>query len=186
MPAFPVRLGAAEETLIAQLKAAGADQAAERITVAGLPTRRVESYHYTDLKTLVRAIPPLAQAANEATATALRVPGAYALSIVNGAVQTAATAPEGVKVGKTQGGVLTNRDDVIVSVSNALTKDVLSLDLVGAIEQVVQIDHRIEGAAGHVADATKIFVAPGRYRDVDHSKVVWASIDLFSSNSQHC
>jgi len=158
-PSFPVRLGAAEESLIAQLKAAGADQAAERVTVAGLPTRRVESYHYTDLKTLLRAIPPLAQAANEATATALRVPGAYALSIVNGAVQTAATAPEGIKLGKTHGGVLTNRDDVIVSVSNALTKDVLSLDLVGAIEQVVQIDHRIEGAAGHVTDATKIFVA---------------------------
>jgi Fe-S cluster assembly protein SufD len=156
---FPVRLGAAEESLIAQLKAAGADQAAERVTVAGLPTRRVEAYHYTDLKTLLRAIPPLAQAANEATGTALRVPGAYALSIVNGAVLGAATAPEGVKVGKTHGGVLTNRDDVIVSVSNALAKDTLSLDLKGAIEQVVQIDHRIEGEAGHVADATKIFVA---------------------------
>ena len=156
---FPVRLGAAEESLIAQLKAAGADQAAERVTVAGLPTRRVESYHYTDLKTLLRAIPPLAQAANEATGTALRVPGAYALSIVNGAVLGAATAPEGVKVGKTQGGVLTNRDDVIVNVSNALAKETLSLDLTGAFEQVVQIDHRIEGDAGHVADATKIFVA---------------------------
>lgn len=156
---FPVRLGAAEESLIAQLKAAGADQAAERVTVAGLPTRRVESYHYTDLKTLLRAIPPLAQAANEASGTALRVPGAYALSIVNGAVLNAATAPEGVKVGKTHGGVLTNRDDVIVNVSNALAKETLSLDLKGTIEQVVQIDHRIEGEAGHVADATKIFVA---------------------------
>lgn len=156
---FPVRLGAAEESLIAQLKAAGADQAAERVTVAGLPTRRVEAYHYTDLKTLLRTIPPLAQAANEATGTALRVPGAYALSIVNGAVQPAATAPEGVKVGKTHGGVLTNRDDVIVSVSNGLTKEALSLDLKGTFDQVIQIDHRIEGEAGHVADATKIFVA---------------------------
>lgn len=156
---FPVRLGAAEESLIAQLKAAGADQAAERVTVAGLPTRRVEAYHYTDLKTLLRAIPPLAQAANEATGTALRVPGAYVLSIVNGAVLNAATAPEGVKVGKTHGGVLTNRDDVIVSVSNALARETLSLDLKGTLEQVIQIDHRIEGEAGHVADATKIFVA---------------------------
>ena len=156
---FPVRLGAAEESLIAQLKAAGADQAAERVTVAGLPTRRVEAYHYTDLKTLLRAIPPLAEAANEATGTALPVPGAYALSIVNGAVLGAATAPEGIKVGKTHGGVLTNRDDVIVSVSNALAKETLSLDFKGTIEQVVQIDHRIEGEAGHVADATKIFVA---------------------------
>jgi len=159
--AFPVRLGPAEETLIAQLKAAGADQAAERVTVAGLPTRRVESYHYTDLKTLLRTIPPLAEAANEATATALRVPGAFALSIVNGVVQNAATSPEGVIVGKVQGGVLTNRDDVIVSVSNALAKEALSLTIEGAVSQVIQIDHRSEGEAAHVADAIKIFVADG-------------------------
>lgn len=159
MPAFPVRLGAAEETLIAQLKAAGADQAAERITVAGLPTRRVEAYHYTDLKSLVRAIPPLAQAANEASAPALRVAGAYVLSIVNGVVQNAATAPEGVIVGKTHGGVLTNRDDVIVNVSNGLTKEALTLTLEGSIAQVIQIDRRIEGNAAHVADALKIFAS---------------------------
>ncbi|KKB77437.1 hypothetical protein VW35_14890 [Devosia soli] len=158
-PAFPVRLGAAEETLIAQLKAAGADQVAERVTVAGLPTRRVEAYHYTDLKTLLRTVPPLAQPANEATGTAIRVPGAYALSIVNGVVQHAATAPEGVIVGKTHGGVLTHRDDTLVGISNGLTKEALSLDLRGTIDQVIQIDHRIEGEAGHVADATKIFVA---------------------------
>src|SRR6218665_1152017 len=108
---FPVRLGAAEEVLIAQLQAPGPRRPAGRIPGAGLPPRRVESYHYTDLKTLLRAVPPLAQAANEATGAALRVPGAYALSIVNGAVLNAATAPDGVKVGKTHGGVLTNRDD---------------------------------------------------------------------------
>ncbi|KQN74077.1 Fe-S cluster assembly protein SufD [Devosia sp. Leaf64] len=160
-PAFPVRLGAAEETLIAQLKAVGADQVAERVTVAGLPTRRVEAYHYTDLKTLLRTIPPLAQPANEATGTGLRIPGAFALSIVNGVVQNAATAPEGVIVGKTHGGVLTNRDDLLVNVNGVLTKDALSVTLEGQVQQVIQIDHRIEGEAAHVVDATKIFVADG-------------------------
>ncbi|MDV3250684.1 Fe-S cluster assembly protein SufD [Devosia sp. BK] len=160
-PAFPVRLGAAEETLIAQLKAVGADQVAERVTVAGLPTRRVEAYHYTDLKTLLRTIPPLAQPANEATGTGLRIPGAFALSIVNGVVQNAATAPEGVIVGKTHGGVLTNRDDLLVNVNGVLTKDALSVTLEGQVQQVIQIDHRIVGEAAHVVDATKIFVADG-------------------------
>ena len=89
----PVRLGAAENTLIDQLKSVGADATAERITMAGLPTRRVEAYHYTDLKTLLRTIPPLAQAANEASAPALRVPGAYQLMIANGVIQAASTAP---------------------------------------------------------------------------------------------
>ena len=63
----PVRLGAAENTLIDQLKSVGAYATAERITVTGLPTRRVEAYHYTDLKLLLKAFPPLAQAANSAS-----------------------------------------------------------------------------------------------------------------------
>lgn len=158
---FPVRLGAAEETLIAQLKAVGADQVAERISVAGLPTRRVEAYHYTDLKSLLQAVPPLAQPANEASAPALRVPGAYTLMIANGVVQNAATAPAGVIVGKTEGGVLSARDDVLVNLSNAFVKDVLTLTLENSVDPVIQIERRAEGDAAHVSDAVKIFVADG-------------------------
>ncbi|GAB5427049.1 MAG: Fe-S cluster assembly protein SufD [Devosia indica] len=156
---FPVRLGPAEDALIAQLKAAGADAAAERITVAGLPTRRVESYHYTDLKTLLRAIPPLATAANEASAPALRIPGAFNLMIANGAIQNAATAPAGVIVGKAEGGVLTTRDDVLVHINGALAREALTLTLENSVDPVIQVERRIEGEAAHVADALKIFVA---------------------------
>jgi Fe-S cluster assembly protein SufD len=158
---FPVRLGPAEETLIAQLKAAGADQAADRVTMVGLPTRRVESYHYTDLKTLLRAIPPLGTAANEASAPALRIPGAYTLMIANGVIQNASTAPAGVIVGEAAGGVLTLRDDVLVHVNNALANKALSLTLESSVDPVIQIERRIEGEAAHVADALKIFVADG-------------------------
>lgn len=159
MPAFPVRLGAAEETLIAQLKAAGADQAAERITVAGLPTRRVEAYHYTDLKTLVRAIPPLAQAANQTDVPTLTIAGAYNLTLVNGVPAQQGTAPAGLKVGSVHGGVLTNRDDVLVQVNNGLVREAISLNIEPGVDQVIQIAHRIEGEAAHVADAMKVFVA---------------------------
>lgn len=156
---FPVRLGPAEDALIAQLKAAGADSTAERITVAGLPTRRVESYHYTDLKTLLRAIPPIANAANEASAPALRIPGAFNLMIANGAIQNAATAPAGVIVGKAEGGVLTTRDDVLVHINGALAKEALTLTLESSVDPVIQVERRIEGEAAHVADALKVFVA---------------------------
>ena len=157
----PVRLGAAENTLIDQLKSVGADATAERITVAGLPTRRVESYHYTDLKTLLRAIPPLAQAANEASAPALRVPGAYQLMIANGVIQAASTAPAGVIVGKAAGGVLTTRDDVLVHLNGAFAKESLTLTLENSVDPVIQIDRRSEGEAAHVADSLKVFVADG-------------------------
>ena len=156
---MPVRLGAAEDTLIAQLNSVGATAEAERMTVAGLPTRRVESYHYTDLKTLLKAVPPLAQAANEASAPALRVPGAYRLMIANGVVQSATTAPAGVIVGKAEGGVLSTRDDVLVHLNGALAKESLTMTLENSVDPVIQIDRRAEGEAAHVADSLKIFVA---------------------------
>ncbi len=160
-PNFPVRLGPAEEALIAQLKSAGADQVAERISIAGLPTRRVEAYHYTDLKTLLRAVPALGQPANEASAPALRVPGAFTLMIANGVIQNASTAPAGIIVGKVDGAVLTKRDDVMVGVNNGLTKEALTLTLESSVDPVIQIERRIEGEAAHVADAVKVFVADG-------------------------
>jgi Fe-S cluster assembly protein SufD len=156
---IPVRLGAAENTLIDQLKSVGADATAERITVAGLPTRRVESYHYTDLKALLRAVPPLAQAANEASAPALRVAGAYQLMIANGVIQGASTAPAGVIVGKAEGGALSTRDDVLVHLNGAFAKESLTLTLENSVDPVIQIDRRTEGEAAHVADSLKIFVA---------------------------
>lgn len=158
---LPVRLGAAEDALIAQLKSVGADAVAERITVAGLPTRRVESYHYTDLKTLLRTVPPLAAAANEASAPALRVAGAYPLMIANGIVQAAATAPAGVIVGKAEGGVLTTRDDLLVHLNTALARESLTLTLESSVDPVIQIERRIEGEAAHAADSLKVFVADG-------------------------
>jgi Fe-S cluster assembly protein SufD len=155
----PVRLGAAENTLIDQLKSVGAHADAERITVAGLPTRRVESYHYTDLKMLLKAVPPLAQAANEASAPALRVAGAYQLMIANGVIQGTSTAPAGIIVGKAAGGVLSTRDDVLVHLNGAFAKESLTLTLESSVDPVIQIDRRTEGAAAHVADSLKIFVA---------------------------
>ena len=159
--AFPVRLGAAENTLIEQLKSVGADAEAERITVAGLPTRRVEAYHYTDLKLLLKAIPPLAQAANEASAPALRVAGAYQLMIANGVIQAASTAPAGVIVGQAAGTALSTRDDVLVHLNGAFTRESLTLTLENTVDPVIQIDRRIEGVAAHAADSVKIFVADG-------------------------
>ena len=158
---MPVRLGAAEEALITQLKSRGADQAAERIATAGLPTRRVESYHYTDLKTLLRAIPPLAAPANQVDVPALSVAGAYNLTLVNGVALQQGASPAGVTLGTVHGGILTTRDDVLVHLNNGLVGESLSLTIEGNVAQVIQIARRIEGEAAHVADAVKVFVADG-------------------------
>nr|WP_314259781.1 Fe-S cluster assembly protein SufD [uncultured Devosia sp.] len=159
--AVPVRLGAAENTLIDQLKSVGADATAERITVAGLPTRRVEAYHYTDLKMLLKAIPPLAAAANSTGVSALDVDGAYHLLIANGVIQAAASAPAGILVGKADGTALSTRDDVLVHLNGAFVKESLTLTVEGNVEQVIQIDRRIDGEAAHATDSLKVFIADG-------------------------
>src|SRR5690606_10033248 len=141
---FQVRLGPAELKLIEQLNARGATAEAERLSSTGLPTRKVESYHYTDLKLLLREVPELAEAATEASAPPLRVPGAYQLMIANGIVQAASVAPAGVIVGKVAGSGLTTRDDVLVRLNKALATESLDLNLQSSVDPVIQIDRRIE------------------------------------------
>jgi Fe-S cluster assembly protein SufD len=162
----PVRLGPAETKLIEQLNAVGAGAEAERLAAAGLPTRRVEAYHYTDLKQLLRAVPELAGdplAASEITISpsAMSVAGAFQLVIANGHVQKHGTAPGGVIVGVTKGSALTTRDDIVTRLNGAFATDTLTLELEGSVDPVIQIDRRIEGKAGHSASSARIFVADG-------------------------
>lgn len=161
MSVIPVRLGPAETKLIEQLHAVGAIAEAERLAATGLPTRRVEAYHYTDLKLLLRAVPELAEATSATDGSELSISGAFRLGIANGQVQAHGAAPAGVNVGQTKGGVLTTRDDVVTRLNGALTTDALTLELTGTVEPVVQIDRRVEGRAGHSASSARIFVGDG-------------------------
>lgn len=59
------------------------DSAVEALKVAGLPTRRVESWHYTDLRTLMRTIPVGAVKAGKITLPLAH--GSHVLSLYDGA-----------------------------------------------------------------------------------------------------
>ncbi len=73
-------------------KLLGERQAAfERFARAGLPTRRVESWHYSDLRAKLRQAPPLAEPPDEASRQYARVerekvaaPGALKLVLIDG------------------------------------------------------------------------------------------------------
>jgi Fe-S cluster assembly protein SufD len=158
---IPVRLGPAETKLIEQLQAVGASAEAERLAAIGLPTRRVEAYHYTDLKLLLRAVPELAEASAVTDGSALSISGAFRLGIANGHVQAHGAAPAGVIVGQTKGSALTTRDDVVTRLNGAFATDALTLELTGAVEPVIQIDRRLEGRAGHSASSARIFIGDG-------------------------
>jgi Fe-S cluster assembly protein SufD len=152
-----IKLSPAEEQLVAQLKAQS-PEAAERLATGGLPSRRVESYHYTDLKMLLREVPEIAAAANSTSAPALRIPGSYRIVIANGLVEPSGTAPAGVIAGSVKGGVLSKDDDVIVRLNDALVAESLDLKLDLSVDPVIHIDRRMEGEAGHINDAAKIYV----------------------------
>ncbi|HEX4297731.1 MAG TPA: SufD family Fe-S cluster assembly protein, partial [Devosia sp.] len=157
----PVRIGPAEQKLIDQLRSRGADAAAERLAVIGLPTRKLESYHYTDLKMLLRAVPELAIAEPAASEPALRIPGAHRIPMTNGVADLDGTEPAGVRVGRTAGSALAERDDVLVRLNAALAAETLRLDLEGDIGTVLHLDRRTEGGPAHLNDSVHLFLADG-------------------------
>jgi Fe-S cluster assembly protein SufD len=159
----PLRLGAAELKLVEQLTAAGARSEAERLAASGLPTRKVESYHYTDLKMLLRNVPELAKGEGEGAAgpAPLLLEGAWRLPIVNGQPMAAAAPPAGVKPGQGDGPALSQRDDVLVRLNGALVKQSLTLAVEGDVAPVLHIDRQIAGPAAHSPSAARIFVADG-------------------------
>jgi Fe-S cluster assembly protein SufD len=157
----PVRIGAVEQTLIAQLNAAGDSAAAERLSASGLPTRKVESYHYTDLKMLLRAVPELAAATPALSEPALRIPGAHRIPVTNGVADIAGEMPPGMLATLSKGSALTERDDILVRLNSALAKQTLKLEIRSRATQVVHIDRRTEGPAGHMNDSVHLFVADG-------------------------
>jgi Fe-S cluster assembly protein SufD len=71
------------------------DEAVEHLKVHGLPTRRVEAWHYTDLRSLLREIPAGGELANLAFEPL--VSGSAVLRLLDGEAQTV-KAPEGVTV----------------------------------------------------------------------------------------
>ena len=74
------------------------DEAVERIK-AGLPNRRVEAWHYTDLRRLLAAVPPFDPAAKVAPLAPL-VEGSAVLATLNGVARPGAPTVEGVAFGR--------------------------------------------------------------------------------------
>ena len=157
----PVRIGAAEQTLIGQLAAAGATATAERLAATGLPTRKVESYHYTDLKMLLRAVPELAGTSAALSEPAFRVPGAHRIPMTNGRADISGAMPPGMTATIAKGSALSERDDMLVRLNSALAAETLRVDIRSRVTQIVHIDRRNEGPAAHVNDSVHLFVADG-------------------------
>jgi Fe-S cluster assembly protein SufD len=162
---IPVRLGPAELTLIEQLQAANATSEVEALSTVGLPTRKVEAYHYTDLKTLWREVPPLADGVEGGASPTLEIAGATRFTLLNGRVQDALvqamTAPLGVHAATADAPLISAREDVLARLNIALAPEALNLHVGAGGPYLLHIDRRTEGAASHAPSAAGISVADG-------------------------
>jgi Fe-S cluster assembly protein SufD len=148
----------AEEELAHQLEGAGAERAAAGFVRTGLPTRRQEAYHYTDLKSLLRDVPPLAAAVP--VQAGITIAGALRFAVNNGIPQLAGpVAGVGAQIGK--GPVGEANDDVVLALNQGLVRSHLRLELSGNTDRIVHVDHVRGGPAAHVNSALSIEVAAG-------------------------
>jgi len=127
----------ARDTLLSDLK------------MSGLPTRRVEAWHYTDLKALLRAVPAFLRGASAQRVEPI-VPGSTVLSVVNGKAHTRAL-PEGITAksyadtlldgSAADGLVARDADDVIGRINGSFVRDGLIVEVAegAAFEAPIEI-----------------------------------------------
>lgn len=123
----------------------------------GLPTRRRESWHYTDLRSLLRTVP--ANQSVAATPVAPLVEGSRILSVVNGAVQPA-SVPDGVAVrayaesladGSALPGLsLRDDDDLVGRLNGGFVRDGFVIDVAEgvALSEALEIQS-VQGGGHH-------------------------------------
>ncbi|WP_312362025.1 Fe-S cluster assembly protein SufD [Ensifer sp.] len=119
------------------------DTLVHELKTAGLPTRRVESWHYTDLRTLLRAVPAADPSAFAERVEAL-VSGATVFSVRNGHADFKGNAPEGVTIrsytdslldGSAAAGLaVLGSDDAIGRINGGLVRGGLELSIADGTE----------------------------------------------------
>ncbi|MGP2492689.1 Fe-S cluster assembly protein SufD [Mesorhizobium sp. PUT5] len=133
---------------------------------AGLPTRRIETWHYTDLRRLLTTVPAFEPTA-EAKAVAPLVEGSSVLALLNGAAVKAATI-DGVKVSpvseKLGDGTYApalgpqGADDAIGALNSAFVADGWLLDIADGtvLDKPVELQNVQAGGQVHARLAVKV------------------------------
>lgn len=135
------------------------DRLLNALKTEGLPTRRIESWHYTDLRTLLKSVP--AASTELADAVEPVVAGSPVLSLSGG--KASASAPvEGLTVARYadwlgNGEAATalaerDRDDAIGRINGAFVRDGYALDVPAGAEiaEVIELQANQAGGQSHV------------------------------------
>ncbi|BCG73836.1 Fe-S cluster assembly protein SufD [Mesorhizobium sp. 113-1-2] len=135
----------------------------------GLPTRRIESWHYTDLRRLLNVVPDFDPAA-AAKAVAPIVEGSAVLSILNGTSATKTPAVEGVTVQRLSEKLIDGSiapgldpygsDDAIGALNAAFVADGYFVDIADGteLEKPIELQNVQAGGQTHVRLAVRVGV----------------------------
>ncbi len=176
LPKMSVKLNNSEEIINQALIEAGAGQIAKNFAKTGLPTRKNELYHYSDLKLLLDNIPQITrerQQGERKRAKYFSDINAYQIDIINGEVVISDIAPEGIVVFTSKGGLEEAQNDIIAQLNSALTSETLNIDIEKNKQNIIIINRQSLGEAEHINDGVEISVA----QDVKAT-----IIELFSSS----
>lgn len=123
----------------------------------GLPTRRRESWHYTDLRSLLRTVP--ANQALPVTAVAPLIEASHVLVVANGAAQST-SAPEGVSVrsymemlsdgSALKGLSLRDDDDLVGRLNGSFVRDGFVIDVAdsASVSETIELQS-VQGGGQH-------------------------------------
>ncbi|CAN7641866.1 Fe-S cluster assembly protein SufD [Rhizobium sp. LjRoot30] len=134
------------------------DRLLDELKTGGLPTRRIEAWHYTDLRALLRAV-PAAQPAPSLSAVKPLVSGSAVLTLRQGAAD-ASVAPEGVTVRRyaeslvdgtaAEGLREASADDAIGRINGSFVRDGLVLEIADGAELSAPLEIQSLHGAGQV------------------------------------
>jgi Fe-S cluster assembly protein SufD len=150
----------------------------ETFEAAGLPSRRVEAWHYTDLRAQLRDVPPFFAA--DGAGLAAGVPflaGAARLTLANGGLQPVKALPAGVTVTPLATALAEARPDILAALAGpelargdvALALNALFMTDGVVIEVAagtkvatpIEIQYRVAGAARSVATRSVLILGDG-------------------------
>lgn len=153
----------AEQALIAQGAHVAPDRKAAfaRFVESGLPHRRVEAYHYTDLRALLKSAPPPAKAGGKITfASPLADMDAHVITLVDGRhdASLSGAMPHGVTVsassaladdGSNEKGVLSS--DPVIALNAAFSDSVLDIAIAAKADIAKPIIMRLVTTGAHAS-----------------------------------
>ncbi|MCF4099827.1 Fe-S cluster assembly protein SufD [Maritalea mediterranea] len=154
-----VKLTDAENQLADLLKAAGANDASNALSAHGLPHRRIEEYHYTDLRTLLRDVPSDLAQANDRLPD-VQFEGYGRIVIVNGKL-VHADEIGGVEIKSADAAAKSVGNDQIINLMDGLAQNQIEITINTSLDKPIHIAHVHDGPDSVVADKVRVTTAEG-------------------------